>query len=97
MVGNRLPEHPANAGPLVPSRLPLSTPSVTPADQMEEPIARKVGPRPWGTRFAVPAVVEAKHRKRRTHGVNRKETKYIDDGKEHTDSVDEPYEDEVDE
>jgi hypothetical protein len=25
------------------------------------------------------------------------ETKYIDDGKEHTDSIDEPYEDEVDE
>lgn len=62
-----------------------------------DPLMPSPGPRPWGTRFAVPAAVEAKHRKRRTHGVTRKETKYIDDGKEHTDSVDEPYEDEEDE
>jgi hypothetical protein len=64
---------------------------------MEGPIVHKTCPRPWGTRFAVPAVVETKHRKRRTHGVTKKETKYIDDAKEHTDSIDEPYEDEVDE
>lgn len=97
MVRNELPEHPASAGPLVPSRLPLDTPLAALARQMDDPIVRKTGPRPWGIRFAVPALVEAKHRKRRTHGVTRKETKYIDDGKEHTDSVDEPYEDEVDE
>lgn len=59
--------------------------------------AGKAGPRPWGIRFGVPAAVGTKHRKRRTHGVIKKETKYIDDGKEHTDSIDEPYEDEVDE
>lgn len=97
MVRNGLPEHPASAGPLVLSRLPLSTPPAAPVHQMKGPIVHKTGPRPWGIRFAVPAVVEAKHRKRRTHGVITKETKYIDDGKEHTDSVDEPYEDEVDE
>lgn len=55
------------------------------------------GLRPWGIQFAVPAVVEGKHRKQRTHGVTKEETKYIDDGKEHTDSIGEPYEDEVDE
>lgn len=92
MVRHGLPEHPASAGPLVPSRFPLSTPPAAPPEQ-----AHVAGPRPWGTRFAVPAVVEGKHRKRRTHGVRKKETKYIDDGKEHTDSIDEPYEDEVDE
>lgn len=97
MVRNGLPEHPASAGPLAPSRLPLGTPPAAPARHMERPIVRRTGPRPWGTRFAVPAMVEAKHRKRRTHGVTKKETKDIDDGKEHTDSVDEPYEDEVDE
>jgi hypothetical protein len=72
-----------------------------PGQRGQEPLpggdGDQTGPRPWGTRFAVPAVVEAKHRKRRTHGVIKKETKYIDDGKEHTDSIDEPYEDEVDE
>lgn len=97
MVWHGIPEHPASAGPLAPSRLPLGTPPAAPAGHLEEPIVHKAGPRPWGTRFAMPAVVEAKHRKRRTHGVIKKETKYIDDGKEHTDSIDEPYEDEVDE
>lgn len=97
MVWYGILEHSARAGPLAPSRLPLGTPSAAPAGHMEGPIMYKAGPRPWGTRFAVPAVVEARHRKRRTHSVIKKETKYIDDGKEHTDSIDEPYEDEVDE
>jgi hypothetical protein len=82
---------------LAPSRLPLGTPPAARAGHIQGPIVRKAGPRPWGIRFAVPAAVETKHRKRRTHGVIKKETKYIDDGKEHTDSIDEPYEDEVDE
>lgn len=90
-------EHSTSAGPLVPSRLPLSAPSAAPPGLADWSLPRDDGPRPWGTRFAVPPVVEAKHRKRRTHGVTTKTTKYIDDGKEHTDSVDEPYEDEVDE
>ncbi|MGH3770308.1 MAG: hypothetical protein ACRDRW_02735 [Pseudonocardiaceae bacterium] len=97
MVRHGFPEHLASAGPLVLSRLPLSTPPTAPPEQVAGSIAYGAGPRPWGTRFAVPAVVEGKHRKRRTHGVRKKETKYIDDGKEHTDSIDEPYEDEVDE
>jgi hypothetical protein len=97
MVWYGIPEHFASAGPLAPSRLPLGTPSAALAGHRERAILHQVGPRPWGTRFAVPAVVEAKHRKRPTHGVRKKETKYIDDGKEHTDSIDEPYEDEVDE
>ncbi|MGH3872978.1 MAG: hypothetical protein ACRDSR_15975 [Pseudonocardiaceae bacterium] len=97
MVLNGFPDHPAGADPLVPSRLPLSVPPVAQPGQRERSTAHQTSPRPWGTRFAVPAVVETKHRKRRTHGVTTKETKYIDDGKEHTDSVDEPYEDEVDE
>ncbi len=84
-------------GPLVPSRLPLSVPPVAPPEQVERSTAHQASPRPWGARFAVPAVVETKHRKRQTHGVTTRETKYINDGKEHTDSVDEPYEDEVDE
>lgn len=96
MVWLGILERSASAGPLAPSRLPLGTPSAAPAGHGERPVVHH-GPRPWGTRFAVPAVVEAKHRKRRTHGVRKKETKYIDDGKEHTDSIDEPYEDEVDE
>ncbi|MGB6164228.1 MAG: hypothetical protein WCF33_10765 [Pseudonocardiaceae bacterium] len=94
MVWYGIPEHSASVGPLAPSRLPLGAP---PAGHLEGPIVRQAGPRPWGTRFAVPAVIAAKHRKRPTHGVHKKETKYIDDGKEHTDSIDEPYEDEVDE
>lgn len=97
MVWHGIPEHSASAGSLAPSRLPLGTPSAASAGHLEEPIVHQAGPRPWGTRFAVPAVVELKHRKRPAHGVRKKETKYIDDGKEHTDSIDEPYEDEVDE
>lgn len=97
MVRSVFPEHPASAGPLVPSRLPLGTSQAALRGQAEHPMPHQAGPRPWGIRFAVPAMVEAKHRKRRTHGVIKKETKYIDDGKEHTDSIDEPYEDEVDE
>lgn len=70
MFWNGLPEHPPDAGPLASSRLPLSTPPAAPASQ--QPIAHKTDPRPWGTRFAMPAVVEAKHRKRRTHASPRR-------------------------
>lgn len=91
------PVYPAHASPLAPSRLPLSQPKVSPPGHAQRSTGDQIGPRPWGVRFAVPAVIEAKHRKRQTHGVITKETKYIDDGNEHTDSIDEPYEDEVDE
>lgn len=91
------PDHPASAGPLAPSRLPLSPPPVTPHLPAGWSLPRDAGPRPWGTRFAVPPVIENKHHKRPTHGVRTKTTKYIDDGKEHTDTVNEPYEDEEDE
>jgi hypothetical protein len=97
MVRSEFPENPASAWPLAPARLPLSTSPAVQPGPAECPMPHQAGPRPWGTRFAVPAVVDAKHRKRTTHGVRKKETKYIDDGKEHSDSIDEPYEDQVDE
>jgi len=97
MVQYGVPEHLASADPLVPSRWPLGSPLVPPHLPAGWSLPRDYGPRPWGTQFAVPPVVENKHHKRRTHGVTKKTTKYIDDGKEHNDSVDEPYEDEVDE
>ncbi len=97
MVRHGSPEQPTNASPLVPLRLPLSARPAGPLGYPDWSTPSGAGPRPWGTRFAVLPAVRIKHRKRPTHGVTKRATKYIDDGKEHTDSVDEPYEDEVDE
>lgn len=77
------------AGPVAFARFPLRVgddPSTTTG-----PVT--VGPRPFAAAFAV-APIQAKHKKKPTHGVETKETCNIIDGTDEPDTLDEPYEDE---
>lgn len=77
------------AGPLAFARFPLTARG----GLLTEAGCGTVGPRPFAAGFAVEPV-QAKHRKKPTHGVKTKKTSNILDGTDEPDTLDEPYEDE---